>query len=277
MKKIIKTFYVEKLFNRNEFDLNGGLEVHRVDECDPLLISEEKDLVGFRFLEVDEVIIGDQRVSLGIPKQISGMYYFGDRITYKDLVDAGDDFFKKLQLDYLNRFGVEEAIFCEKAGRVISCIDRIDKTMDEVRIERINEAANRMFINQKDFLEGIAEVLEKRHNTVDIIMWDELIPIADCITGEEVDNMESVVRNYDVYINGYRTFSSMGIIGDDRLGLYDKDTYFRLSEASELASSLYQEFPYLEGAMYNLKLSLAKDVATDIKEALTGQGKNKRK
>ena len=39
----------------------------------------------------------------------------------------------------------------------------------------------------------------------------------------------------------------------------------------KLASSLYQEFPYLEGAMNNFKLSLAKNRDVDVIEGLTGK------
>ena len=97
------------------------------------------------------------------------------------------------------------------------------------------------------------------------------MPISDVLTGEEVDNDTDIVRTYDVYVDEYKLFSTMGIVHDDRLGLYDRDTYIRLSDAEELASSLYQEFPYLEGAMNNLKLSLAKNRDVDVIEGLTGK------
>ena len=265
-----KRFYVELHFNPKEFSLNGGISVREVDCCDPLLIEEQKDLVGFCFFDVDVWFSGNAMLStMG---SHSGMYYFGDRVTYESLVvGAEKDFLKKLQLDYLNRFGVEEAIFCENAGKVITSVNKEDRTIDEVRIERLTREANTIFINQKDFVEGIAMVLEEKHNHVDIVVSDELMPISDVLTGEEVDNETDIVRTYDVYVDEYKLFSTMGIVHDDRLGLYDRDTYIRLSDAEELASSLYQEFPYLEGAMNNLKLSLAKNRDADVIEGLTGR------
>lgn len=275
--KVVRTLYVEKFFNRNEFDGSGGFEVYKVDSRDPLMIPEEKNLIGFRFFEVEEMTVdGNHKISLEPMKNYSGMYYFGERVTYKDLIGVADtDFLKRLQLDYLNRFEVEEAIFCENAGRVISCIAPEDKTIDEAKIERINEEANTIFINQKHFLEGVATLLEANHNNVDIVMSDVLSPIADCLTGEAVDDMGDVIRTYDVYINGYKSISSLGIVGDNRLGLYDRDTYFRLDTAETLIGSLYQEFPYLEGAMHDLKLALASDRDIDVSKALVGSKKSK--
>lgn len=273
-----KRFYVELNFIPKEYSLNGGISIKEVECCDPLLIEEQKDLIGFCFFEVDQLFSDDKSASFSVMGERTGMYYFGERVTLEALLkDADNDFIKKLQLDYLNRFGVEEAIFCENAGKVITSINEADRTVDEVRLEKLNEEANKMFINQKDFIEGIAMVLEDKNNHVDIVISDEEVPICDFLTGEDVDNETDIVRTYDVYCDEYKLFSSMGIIHDDRLGLYDRDTYFRLSDAEVLAKSLYQEFPYLEGAMQKLKFILAKDKDADIIEGLTGKKLNDKK
>lgn len=273
-----KRFYVELNFIPKEYSLNGGISIKEVECCDPLLIEEQKDLIGFCFFEVDQWFSDDKSASFSVMGERTGMYYFGERVTLEALLkDADNDFIKKLQLDYLNRFGVEEAIFCEKAGKVITSVKDADKTIDEVRIERLNAEANTIFINQKDFVEGIAMVLEEKHNHVDIVVSDELVPISDVLTGEEVDNETDIVRTYDVYVDEYKLFSTMGIVHDDRLGLYDRDTYFRLSTALELASSLYQEFPFLEGAMQKLKFVLAKDRNANVIEGLTGKKLDEKK
>ena len=67
----------------------------------------------------------------------------------------------------------------------VSAVSEEDRTIDEVRIERLTREANTIFINQKDFVEGIAMVLEEKHNHVDIVVSDELTPISDVLTGEE--------------------------------------------------------------------------------------------
>ena len=273
-----KRFYVELNFIPKEYSLNGGISIKEVECCDPLLIEEQKDLIGFCFFEVDQWFSDDKSASFSVMGERTGMYYFGERVTLEALLkDADNDFIKKLQLDYLNRFGVEEAIFCENAGKVITSVNKNDRTIDEVRIERLNEEVNKVFINQKDFIEGLAMILEERKNHVDIVVSDEKIPICDCLTGEEVDNETDIVRKYDVYVSEYKLFSTMGIIHDDRLGLYDRDTYFRLSDAEKLASSLYQEFPYLEGAMNRLKLALARDREVDVIESITGKKQDEKK
>ena len=50
------------------------------------------------------------------------------------LKDAANDFIKKLQLDYLNRFGIEEAIFCENAGKV-RVEDQVEFVAKELNIK----------------------------------------------------------------------------------------------------------------------------------------------
>lgn len=275
MKRTV-THYVEKIYNRSQIDANGGREVCRVESRDPLMIDEEKDLIGFRFFDVKKTKHDDNhKDDFGPLTNYSGMFYFGERVAYRDLIFAADgDFIKKLQLDYMNRFELSEAIFCEKSGRVISCINEDDKTIEEVKIERVNEQANAIFISQKDFLSGIGCVLEANGNYIDAITSDVVCPISDTITGDSVDSMISIVRTYDLYVNGYKTISSSGIINDDRLGLISRDTYFRLSDAETLVSPLYQEFPYLEGTMYKLKLALANGSDNvDVKGILTGEEK----
>ena len=77
MKKEI-TYYVEKVYNRDANSNNKEqYKFYKVNTKNPLMIEEEKDLIGFRFYDVDEK---------GNKTNYSGMYYFGERITIKELI-----------------------------------------------------------------------------------------------------------------------------------------------------------------------------------------------
>lgn len=74
------------------------------------------------------------------------MYYFGERVTYKDLtLIHKDNFIKRMQRDYLSRLGIDEAIFCENANRIIYNINPKDKTIDGLKLERLNEKSKLNF------------------------------------------------------------------------------------------------------------------------------------
>lgn len=257
MEKIFN-HYVEKIFNFNVVSEGGCYrEISRVDSRNPLLIEEEKGLIGFRFFDMEERNTNEcSFCDLECQLNYSGMYYFGERITYKSLDLVDGDFLKKLQFDYLSRFDLEEAIFCGKTGKVISVIAPEDKTIEEVKNEEVSKKASTIFINQKQFFVKLEEVLQLHGNDVDVVVSDVIWPIADVITGDSIDDMSSIVRIYDLYVDEYKVLGSSAIVNDDRMGLFDKDTYIRLCDALNLVSSLYQEFPYLEKMMYDFKVKL---------------------
>lgn len=255
MEKAI-TYYVEKVYN---ISTNNGskekYEIQKVDTKNPLMIEEEKDLIGFRFYDVDEK---------GNKTDYSGMYYFGERITIKELILIDNDFIKQMQRDYLVRRGIEEAIFCENANRIICCIDSNDRTIDEVKLERIKEQARAIFINQREFLNRIIDLLEKYGNDVDIVMLERYYPIADVITEDDVDDVSSIIRTYDLYVNEYKVLSSSAIVNKNNMGLDNINTYIRLSDALETFESLYQEYPYLEVVINNFMLELSNNNVRNI-------------
>lgn len=253
--KIVENCYIEKYY-KGKF-----AEVSKTDSKDPLMIEEEEDLVRFRFYDIEEVFINGKKISnVEFQKKYSGMYYFGERISSNDLfLTSSDDVIKKMQLDYLNRLGIDEAIFCEKSGEIIPVRNSNDRTIDEVRVEEITKNASVIFVNQKDFLNKITEVLQSHSNDVDVVVSESFYPIANVITGDEVDDEKVIIRTYDLYVNEYKVLSSSAIVSGNKMELENKDTYIRLSDAMDSVISLYQEFPYLEKMMYNFKLGLWKE------------------
>ena len=238
--KNVKKYYVEKYYNSAvSQELDSNIKIESVSDCNPLSVDEEKGLVGFRFFEA--CLNGGDVIPF---KNYSGMYYFGSRISYKDLVLEQDDFIKRMQLDYLSRLGIEEAIFCEKAGKVISTISVSDKTIEEVRLERINEQVRNIDVNQKEFLNTLITTLEEHGNDVDIITSEVLEFLCDLEIDPEIDAIEAIIRTYDLYVNGYKAASTSAVVGDLKIGSYERETYFKLSDAVDMVSPLYQEYPY---------------------------------
>lgn len=235
-----KEHYIEKYYSigkRNEFNIVTS----KIDSVDPTMVIEEKDLVGFRFYDKEED-----------DTNYSSMYYFGEHLTITDLIlTSKDDFIKGLQLDYLNRLGIEEAIFCSKSGVIIHQVNKNDKTLDEVKIEEVIKSSNGIFISQKDFIDRIVSSLEKHNNKVSMEVNDTLLPILDIITGDEdVDNTKVNIRTFDLYIDGYKIFTSSAV------KVEEYDPYIRLSDAINSISSLYQEFPHLKYMMNEFLLEL---------------------
>lgn len=255
--------YAEKVFN------NRPADVSLVNSRDPLMVGEEKDLIGFRFFDVVQNFRGQEEIT-----NYSGMYYFGSRISYKDLVLEQDDFIKRMQLDYLSRLGIEEAIFCEKAGKVISTISVSDKTIEEVRLERINEQVRNIDVNQKEFLNTLITTLEEHGNDVDIITSEVLEFLCDLEIDPEIDAIEAIIRTYDLYVNGYKAASTSAVVGDLKIGSYERETYFKLSDSVDMVSPLYQEYPYLEKMMDKVKLAISDE--DSLAESVQAKTKSKR-
>lgn len=254
--------YIEKIYNRREDDINDGIEICRVNSRDPLAVEEEKGLVGFRFFDVDvDRYQNWDVVNFGYAKNYSGMYYFGKRLTYRELFSqALKDPIKSLQLDYLNRCGVEEAIFCEASGKIISHINEDDRTIDEVKVALVEEQASSIFITHQQFFNTIASSIEeherKNESFVDVIVSGSVCPLCE-MEIPDVDSMSAIIRTYDFYVGENKEFSSSTIIPGDKIGNLGQETYFSLREALDIINPLYQDYPYLEEAIYDFKLSFA--------------------
>ena len=246
-----KEHYIEKYYSigkRNEFNI----VTIKIDSVDPTMVIEEKDLVGFRFYDKEGLI----------ETNYSSMYYFGEHLSITDLLLTGkDDFIRGLQLNYLNRLGIEEAIFCEKSGEIIYPVNKNNKTLDEIKIEEVTKNANAIFISQKDFIDRIVSFLEKYNNKVSMEVTDIPTPILDIITGDDdVDNTKVNIRTYDLYIDGYKTYSLPAI------KVEEYEPCIKLGDAINSISTLYREFPYLKYMINNLLLELwnSKQITLDI-------------
>lgn len=279
--KVVETHYIEKIYNHSQDSINGGVEICRVKSRDPLAVEEEKDLVGFRFFDAGEgVYKNGHRVSLFSPRNYSGMYYFGKRLTYKDLFFQADkDPIKKLQLDYLNRYGIDEAIFCERAGKTISCINENDKTVDEVKLAMVDEKASSIFISHRQFFDNVICCIEEHEwkengeHLTDVIISESVCPLCD-MDVPNTGSISAIIRTYDLYVRGNKEISFSTIMKGGRMGCLGEDTYFSLRDALNAVKPLYQDYPYLEEAMYNMKLAFA-DERDNASEVSTGKVKSK--
>ncbi len=278
--KLVDRHYVEKFYNSNWNDVNSGVQIAMVESRDPLLVIEEKDLVGFRFFDVGEMVSKSGRVRNFIPaNNYSGMYYFGKRLSYQNLfLDAKTDPIKKLQLDYLNKYGIEEAIFCENAGKIVSCIHAGDKTIDEAKLERVDEQADTIFISQSKFFEGLAGCIEEHEGKTDdpdreinVIVSEVVCPLCDVgVPGMESDT--AIVRTYDLYIGKHKKMSSSSVVKGDNVGCLGCDSHISLKDACCLVRPMYQNYPYLKDAIDDMKMAYANG-EIHSEEAITGRVK----
>lgn len=264
--------YVEKFYNAHSSNVNYNYKICMVDSRDPLNIEEEKDLVGFRFFDVFNDCASANLEELFV--NYSGMYYFGERVTYKKIRCCfDDDFVRSLQFDYLYSHDLEEAIFCDKSGKIISDIGSDDITIEEEKARRCEECSDNIFINQNQFLSGICNVIEEKGNYAFVVASESMFPISDVITGTEVDNLKGVIRNYDLYVNNYFIGRTFGIINSKHLGAIEKDSYVRLSDALSFVRTLYGEFPYLEVKVESLMSILWDNQNVDLCDVLIGKSK----
>lgn len=272
---VVEIHYIEKVYSRWKDDINGDVEICRVNSRNPLAVEEEKGLVGFRFFDVeDDEYISGYRIDSSYPKNYSGMYYFGKRLTYRTLFyQALKDPMKRLELDYLNRCGVDEAIFCENSGKIISHISEGDRTIDEVKIALVEENASSIFITHQQFFNDIACSIEEhesrsgRNSLVDIIVSESMCLLCD-MEIFDINSMDAIIRTYDFYVGENKEFSSSTIVSSDKMGNLKQETYFSLRDALNIIHPLYQDYPYLESAMYELKLSLV-DESVSLNKTLS--------
>lgn len=99
--------------------------------------------------------------------------------------------------------------------------------------------ANSIFINQREFLNRIVDLLEKYGNYVDIVMLESYCQLTDVITEDSVDDEHSIIRTYDLYVNEYKVLSSNAMVNKNNMELENTNTYIRLSDALESVKLLY--------------------------------------
>lgn len=255
-------YYIEKFYN------DGSIVETTNNYNKPLLIQEEDKLIGFRFFKVKS----DGSINY------TGMYYFGKRITYNELVmTVEDDVIKKMQLECLERRGVKETIFCDKTYKIIYDINEDDKTIEEVKLDKLKEKARMIFIDQLEFLNIIKNALEEHNNKIKLVMEDSFSKLVDLKDIGYIDDIDVVIREYSLYVDEYLLLKSSSIVKGRKLGIKNKDTYIRLSDALDLVKSLYQEYPYLEFVINNYLLELLNNNKDILEENKITTKKKRRK
>lgn len=241
--KSVKKCYVEKYYNSTvSQELDSNIKIESVNDCNPLSIDEEKGLIGFRFFEAS--LNGEEVIPF---KNYSGMFYFGKRVSLRDLGSRGSlDVLEKIQFDYLNRLGLDEAIFCENAGKIIKSIDSSALTIDEVKRNIALANSQAIFVNQRQFAHTIEKILYERGNDVFTVFSDSIDYLSD-----SKDSDYGVIRTCDLYCDKIKLFSVSGIVSNGQVGS-GNDTFIRMSQVVEAVTPLYSEFPYLKGAVDKL-------------------------
>lgn len=265
--KNVKKYYVEKYYNSAVYqELDSNIKIESVSDCNPLSVDEEKGLVGFRFFEV--CLNGGDVIPF---KNYSGMYYFGKRVSLKDLGSRGSlDVLEKIQFDYLSRLGLDEAIFCENAGKIIKCIDSSDLTIDEVKRNMALANSQAIFVNQRQFAHTVEEVLHERGNDVFTVFSDSIDYLSDSKDVSK-DSDYGVIRTCDLYCDKIKLFSVSGIVSNGQVGS-GNDTFIRVSQVVEAVAPLYSEFPYLKGAMDKLLI----DAVTENEKGMDTNNSSKK-
>ena len=59
-----------------------------------------------------------------------------------------------------------------------------------------------------------------------------------------------------------------------KIGSYERETYFKLSDAVDMVSPLYQEYPYLKKMMDKVKLAISDE--DSLAESVQAKTKSKR-
>lgn len=268
MKQSVKEIGLEKFY----FDGKNNetrTEISLVSNRDPLFVEYEDNLIGFRFFNKLSITDDGEPVFFGT-FDYSGKYYFGDRMAKNNSDDSlQEDIITQLQREYLDRNGLDSAIFC-KCGAIITSIRECDQTVDEVRKQRMleNDEVLKTFINQSDFIEGIARVLELHGNNVTVTISDTREVVSDM---DVLGDVTAVIRNYSIYVDEYRKLSFDGVVPNVTcLGNEGQDTYCKVGDVSQVLKPLYAEYPYLSDAMDRLKTAVAYGECEDIISVLLG-------
>lgn len=271
--RVVKSTYIEKTYCPVSTS-DDVIKIEKVLERDPLAVSYEDNLVGFRFFDVLQTMVGGRVVSSDSPINYSPKYYFGDRLSYRELLMLGDDdFIRNLQLQYLDRKELEEAIFC-KCGVIIDFCDSEDMTIDEAKLSELEKRKRQIMINQSEFFNGLGELLDSNtRSDVTLTVSEVMEPV---VLDEELCDDEAIVREYLLYVDKYLLTSSFGIVQAKRLGNMSQDTYFSLENADKAIKPLYEEYPYLRKIMNDYKLTISNNgfEALDIP---FGKSENKEK
>lgn len=271
--RVVKSTYLEKIYCPVNIS-DDVVKIEKVSERDPLAVDYETNLVGFRFFDVLQTMVGCRVVSSDSPINYSPRYYFGDRLSYQDLLLLGeDDFIRNLQLQYLDRKELEEAIFC-KCGVIIDSCDGEDMTIDEAKLKELEKRKRQVAINQSAFFNGLGELLERNsRRDVTLTISEVIEPV---VLDEKLCDDESIIREYSLYVDNYLLTSSLGIVQAKRLGNRGCDTYFSLEDADRVIEPLYQEYPYLRKTMNDYKLAISNN-GFDTLDIPFGKKENKEK
>lgn len=110
MKQSVKEIGLEKFY----FDGKNNetrTEISLVSNRDPLFVEYEDNLIGFRFFNKLSITDDGEPVFFGT-FDYSGKYYFGDRMAKNNSDDSlQEDIITQLQREYLDRNGLDSAIF----------------------------------------------------------------------------------------------------------------------------------------------------------------------
>lgn len=131
-----------------------------------------------------------------------------------------------------------------------------------------NDEVLKTFINQSDFIEGIARVLELHGNNVTVTISDTREVVSDM---DVLEDVTAVIRNYSIYVDEYRELSFDGVVPNVTcLGNEGQDTYCKVGDVSQVLKPLYAEYPYLSDAMDRLKTAVAYGECEDVISVLLG-------
>ena len=231
-------------------------------EANPLLVCEERNLVGFSFLGDDKKI----------------KYYFGQRVTIYD--EEGKYITVDLMKKYLREHGFEEAIFL-KGGVIIT--DKVDmaKTIYEVQAETKRKLEESILFDAGEFFEGLGLCLGHAGCDITYTVSDSFWSLSDEID-LGVDEEEVAIRTYIIYEDGYNLLSKAFILGSNKLGNSDCKTFINFYDAMNISESLFLEHPYLsriiaclkEDVLFSNNVENISDRMLDIAFNVVDGGKN---
>lgn len=250
--------YVEKVYRGSDTGENRSVVEETICE-DPLLISPDKDLIGFRFFDA-RAIEEDGRVILKSKNNISPMYYFGQRVNVDD--PEGIYCSVDLMISYLKTHGLDSAIFC-KCGEIIKQIPKGAKTIKEVSEEVKKKIGEQYVFDEGDFFNGLASCLECMGGKVTLTVSDSFWPVTDDIDLGD-DEEVAVVRTYCIYDDEFEVVQKHTVLGTDDLGDSRVKSYLDLNQVMSIVEPLYQEYPALSSIMSKVRVEVFANGCGDI-------------
>ena len=248
-------YYIEKFYS------DGSSNIEKSDIYNkPLLVNEEDKMYGFRFIAV-----------AGGLNYYSGIYYFGRRFTYDQLViDSKNDSIKGMLLNNLERKGLKEVIVCDRSYKNIYVINEEDRAIEESVIDYLAKNSRCIFINPFEFLTMIKKSLEEHNNKVSMVIEDSVSKLVPNTSDYYVDNVNVNIREYFLFVDGYLLLKSFSIIKG-------KNACIRLSDILDLLKPLYQEYPYLEYVLNSYMLDYFNNNKSTLIESKKKKEKRRRR